>query len=80
MMAAKKKPTSAVGDDVGEIGYADALEELERILDELESDDVDVDELSAKVRRAAALLEACRTRISDAKMRIEEVVDSLDDE
>jgi len=71
---------SAETDDVADVGYADALEELERILDELESDDVDVDELSAKVRRAAALLEACRKRISDAKMRIEEVVDSLGEE
>jgi len=78
-MAAKKRVVSTEPDVVGDIGYADALEELERILDELESDDVDVDELSAKVRRAAALLEACRVRIRDAKMRIEEVVDSLDD-
>ena len=79
-MAATKRGAATESEDVDGIGYADALEELERILEELESDDVDVDELSAKVRRAAALLEACRKRISDAKMRIEEVVDALDEE
>lgn len=79
-MAAKKRAGSVGADEVGDIGYVDALEELESILEELESDEVDVDELSAKVRRAAALLEACRKRITDAKMRIEEVVDALDEE
>ena len=48
-------PLAAGGAD-DEMGYADALAELEAILDELDGDEVDVDVLGARVRRAAELL------------------------
>jgi len=54
--------------------YAKALKELNSILSDLESDDVDVDVLAEKVARASELIEFCRQRISGAKMQIEEVV------
>lgn len=54
--------------------YAKALEELDEILGELDSDDVDVDVLAEKVARASVLIEFCRERISTAKMQIDEVV------
>ena len=41
-----------IGDADG-IGYAEALAELERILDELEGEAVDIDQLAERVRRAA---------------------------
>lgn len=63
-----------------EIGYADALSELEEILAELESDDVDVDTLAQHVARAATLIELCRERIGSARLRIEDVVKKLDAE
>ena len=60
------------------IGYADALAELEEILDGLEEEDVDVDTLAEQVQRAAELIELCRERIGAAKLRIEEVVANAD--
>jgi len=54
--------------------YAKALKELNSILGDLESDDVDVDVLAENVARASDLIEFCRQRISGAKMQIEEVV------
>jgi exodeoxyribonuclease VII small subunit len=59
-------------------GYAEALSELESILDELESDDVDVDVLAEHVKRASELIELCRDSIGKAKLRIEEVVAHID--
>ena len=59
-------------------GYAEALSELESILDELESDDVDVDVLAEHVKRASELIELGRDRIGKAKLRIEEVVAQID--
>jgi len=59
------------------IGYAQALEELETILAELEGDDVDVDRLAGHVQRASQLIELCRDRIGNAKLQIEEVVKGL---
>jgi len=63
-----------------EVGYAEALAELEVILGELESDDVDVDTLAHHVARAATLIELCRERIGNARLRIEDVVKKLDAE
>jgi len=63
-----------------ELGYAEAIAELEEILETLDRDDVDVDQLSEHVQRAAELIELCRERIGSAKLRIEEVVGALEDE
>lgn len=52
-------------------GYAAAVEELEEILREIEDDDVDVDLLAERVRRAAALIEYCRDRIVAARAAVE---------
>jgi exodeoxyribonuclease VII small subunit len=62
----------------GNTGYAEALSELESILDEIESDDVDVDVLAEHVKRASELIELCRDRIGKAKLHIEEVVAQID--
>jgi len=58
--------------------YAEALAELDTILDELESADVDVDRLAERVRRAAELIATCRERIGAARMQIDEVVAGLE--
>ncbi len=65
-------------DSTGELGYARALAELERILAELEASDVDVDQLADRVARATALIAVCRERIGAARLRIDEVIADLD--
>ena len=72
-------PPSSAASDVEELGYADALAELEEILDQLEDDHIDVDVLSTKVERAAVLIRLCRGRIRDAQVSVEEIVAELDD-
>jgi exodeoxyribonuclease VII small subunit len=64
---------------VEDIGYADAMAELEDILEHLESDDLDVDVLAARVERASALIEICRTRITKARVQVESVVAELEE-
>lgn len=59
-------------------GYAAALAELESILRELESADVDVDRLADRVVRAAQLIAHCRDRISGARLQIDHVMADLD--
>jgi exodeoxyribonuclease VII small subunit len=60
------------------LGYAEAVAELERILDELADDDVDVDVLSSKVARAAVLIRLCRGRIRAAELQVSEIVAELE--
>ena len=72
---ATKKTAKTVDETTG---YAEAIGELESILDELESNDVDVDVLAEHVKRASELIKLCRDRIGNAKLRIEEVVAQID--
>lgn len=59
-------------------GYADALNELDGILRELESSDVDVDRLAERVSRASELITLCRTKIDVAELQIRQVTADLD--
>lgn len=61
-----------------QIGYAAAMAELETILAEIEREDVDVDVLSARVKRAAELIEICRGRIDTTKLEVEEIMRGLE--
>jgi exodeoxyribonuclease VII small subunit len=70
--------TDSTPTDASEIGYTAALAELDDILHELDGDEVDVDVLGTRVRRAAELLRICRDRITTARFEVEQVVASLD--
>ena len=60
------------------IGYADAMAELGDILDELERDDLDVDVLAERVKRASFLIKLCRGRIARARADVEGIVTDLE--
>lgn len=68
--------------DGSSIGYAAALAELDVILSELDADDVDVDRLADRVERAQVLITLCRERISNAQVRVDEIMgdDGIDAE
>jgi exodeoxyribonuclease VII small subunit len=72
-------PPKRTSTDPAAVGYADAMAELERILDELESDELDVDVLADRVRRASELLTLCRDRISRAQADVDKIVADLDE-
>ena len=78
-MADGKKTSKAKSDaDIEPLGYADAVAELEDILDGLESETIDVDVLADRVKRAAALIKHCRSKIGDARLHVEQVVGEID--
>ncbi|CAN5471452.1 hypothetical protein BH23ACT9_BH23ACT9_01810 [soil metagenome] len=54
--------------------YAAAEAELEQILTALESEGVDVDELSGHVQRAKALITWCRQQVATAEITITELL------
>ncbi len=62
-----------------ELGYAEAMAELEEILDELEGDQLDVDVLAARVQRAGELIKVCRARITRAQADVDRIVADLDE-
>jgi exodeoxyribonuclease VII small subunit len=66
---------STIGDS---LGYADAIAELGAILDELERDDLDVDVLGERVKRASELIKLCRGRIAHAQADVDRIVTDLE--
>ena len=65
--------------DLDAIGYADAMRELEDILEELEGDALDVDVLADRVRRASELIKLCRGRITRAQDDVARIVADLEE-
>ena len=43
--------------------YDDAIKELQIIVEQLQSNEIPIDELSAKVKRAAALIKYCQEKL-----------------
>jgi exodeoxyribonuclease VII small subunit len=71
------EPTDASA-DLDALGYAEAVEELEGILSELDGDEVDVDVLAERVRRAADLVQLCRRRLDAARVEVTRIVADLE--
>ncbi len=57
--------------------YAAASAELERILQDIESGEIDLDLLTEKVERAAALLAICRRKLAATETKVKKVTDEL---
>ena len=64
-------------DAAEELGYEAAIVELERIVSDLQNDEVGVDELATRGARGATLVEVCRDKLRRAELAVEEVVDAL---
>lgn len=64
-------------DDLDDLSYAEALDELDEILSELESSAVDVDVLAERVARGVVLVTFCRRRLHTVRADVEAVVDGL---
>lgn len=60
--------------------FAAAVDELAGLVAELESDALDVDDLTSRVARAADLVQWCRHRIDAARFDVEQVLVRFDDE
>jgi exodeoxyribonuclease VII small subunit len=60
--------------------YKDALEEIERIVDEIENETVDIDMLTEKIKRAAFLIKYCKQKLRKTDDEIRKILDELESE
>lgn len=58
---------------LGQTSYAEALEKLEDILENLREEKVDVDELSKSLKEAYRLVDTCRQKIQKAEMEVKRI-------
>ncbi len=59
--------------------YSQALTELEKIVEEIESEEIDVDTVAEKVKRAAQLIKFCRSRLKDTGEEVKKVVAGMEE-
>ena len=59
--------------------YTKSIRRLEEILGKIENEEIDVDELSDKVKEAVTLIKDCKQKIEKAQMEVKKVVDDLDE-
>ena len=58
--------------------YAEAFEELQGTLAALEQGEIDVDELSVQVKRAAELIEFCQKRLRETEVEVKKIVEKFE--
>jgi exodeoxyribonuclease VII small subunit len=56
-----------------------AMEELESILQKLDSEEVNIDSLTVDLQRASKLIEWCRSRLETTRVEVERIVTDLED-
>ena len=59
--------------------YKKALEEIEAIVQKIESEEIEVDELSAMVKKAANLIKQCKIKLKDTGTELEDIIEQLDE-
>ena len=65
---------------MSESKYNKAMKRLEEILEKIENEEIEVDELSDKVKEAVDLIKMCRDKIKKAELEVKEVVDGFAEE
>ena len=53
---------------------------MDEIIEKIESESIDVDELSDQVKEAVALIKVCKNRIEKAEMEVKQIVKDFDTE
>jgi exodeoxyribonuclease VII small subunit len=61
-----------------QINYQQAFEELQEIVSEIEQGEISVDDLSAKVKRAAKLIKICSSRLVTTEEDVNQILKELD--
>lgn len=59
--------------------YKEAMAEMEGIVAKLEDNQLDVDELSAKVKRVSELIAFCRSKLHETEEEVEKILKSIAD-
>ena len=59
-------------------GYKEAFEELQQIVSEIEEGEIQVDELSEKVKRAAVLIKICKLKLTTTEEDVNKILKELE--
>lgn len=58
------------------MNYNESLQELQRIVMELENNPTDIEELSKKLKRAQELIKACKDKLTKTDEEIQQLIEN----
>jgi len=58
--------------------YTEAFEELQQIVKEIEEGEINVDELSQKVKRATELISICKNKLNSTEEDVNKILKELE--
>jgi exodeoxyribonuclease VII small subunit len=65
---------------VADMKYSKAMERLEDIIRRIENEEIDIDELSEKVKEAVGLVKLCKEKVEKAELEVKNVVEGFERE
>ena len=63
-----------------EIKYSEAIEELELIVNEIENEEITIDQISKKVKRAAELIAICKKALNVTEEEVKGILNELEND
>ncbi len=58
--------------------YQEAVNEIDEILNKIENDELDVDELSTKVKRVSSLIKICKEKLHKTESEVENILKEME--
>jgi len=62
-----------------ELSYSDAINEMETIISKIENQELDIDDLSANVKRVAELLTFCKTKLKNTEDEVQKILKEFEE-
>lgn len=62
------------------LSYKEAMAEIESIVSRLEDNQLDVDELSEKVKRVSELIAFCKSKLHETEEEVDKILKSIDNQ
>jgi len=63
-----------------QISYSEAIAAIDEILQQIETGELDVDELAEKVKQASELLKICKSKLFSTEKEVEKVLKEMEGE
>ncbi|MBN1791029.1 MAG: exodeoxyribonuclease VII small subunit [Bacteroidales bacterium] len=60
------------------LSYSEAIATIDEILQQIETGDLDVDELAEKVKQASELLKLCKGKLFSTEKEVEKILKEMD--
>lgn len=62
-----------------ELNYNDAINEMESIISKIENQELNIDELSANVKRVAELLTYCKMKLKNTEEEVQKILKEFEE-